>query len=157
PMNGRSRIHRAALLALLGVPACGAPDATAVLDEGLAAGASGQPHVFRMRDPRPASGTLSSTLMTLHRGAVLPTNTTWPIWWGTEWSSSAFAGDKITGMDLFFRGMGGSNYAGTSTEYYGSNGAYVTRGSTFGGNLFDASAAPANAISVTTAVNEVCK
>src|SRR5689334_13641861 len=94
--------------------------------------------------------------MTLHGGQVLTSSTTYAIWWGPEWSSASFAGDKISGIDAFFQGFGGSNYAGTSTEYYGSDGAYVTRASTFGGNLFDTSPAPTKAISVSRAVAEAC-
>jgi hypothetical protein len=38
------------------------------------------------------------------------------------WTSASFAGDKVTGLDTFFQGFGGSGYANDSTEYSGSNG-----------------------------------
>jgi hypothetical protein len=94
--------------------------------------------------------------MTFHGGTVLTANKTQAIFWGSEWTSAAFAGDKISGLDSFFSGFGGSNYAATSTEYTGANGQ-VTTSSTYLGHVIDASTAPQRAISVSTAVAEACK
>jgi hypothetical protein len=94
--------------------------------------------------------------MLFHGGTVLTTNKTQAIFWGSEWSDAAFAGDKITGLDSFFEGFGGSHYAGTSTEYAGINGQ-VTTSSTYLGHVFDLSTAPKRSISVSTAVAEACK
>src|SRR6266700_5680612 len=60
-----------------------------------------------------------SPVMTNHGGPVLISTVTQAIFWGTSWAEGD---DKITGLDQFFSGVGGSNYAGTSTEYIGSNG-----------------------------------
>jgi hypothetical protein len=98
----------------------------------------------------------SNPLMTWHNGTVLTTNTTHAIFWGTQWGSASFAGDKIAGMDDFFAGFGGSNYAGTSTEYNDSSGQ-VTKTSTYTGHDLDLTAAPTKALSVSGAVAEVCK
>jgi hypothetical protein len=97
-----------------------------------------------------------SPLMTSHNGAVLTSNSTYAIFWGSQWESDSFAGDKITGMDSFFTGFGGSQYALASTEYVGSNGQ-VTSASTYGGHQLDLSAAPSKAPSVSAAVAEVCR
>src|SRR5690242_5793686 len=51
--------------------------------------------------------------MTFHNGPVMTSSVTQAIFWG-NWSSP---GDKITGLDSWYGGFGGSNYAGTSTEY----------------------------------------
>ena len=97
-------------------------------------------------------GGASSALMTFHGGTVLVTNKTEAIFWG-DWSSP---GDKVTGLDSFFAGFGGSHYAGDSTEYTGTNGR-VTASSTYLGHVFDASAAPRRALTTSTAVAEACK
>jgi hypothetical protein len=58
--------------------------------------------------------------MTYHGGKILPTAVTQNIFWGTSWAG--YTGDKITGLDAWFTGFNGSNYAKTSDEYTGSNG-----------------------------------
>lgn len=105
---------------------------------------------------RPAGGGGGSVDMTFHGGTVLTANKTEAIFWGSQWTSASFAGDKITGLDSFFGGFGGSNYAATSSEYTGTNGQ-VTTSSTYLGHVIDSSAAPTKALSVTTAVAEACK
>src|SRR5262245_45526324 len=40
-----------------------------------------------------------------------------PIFWGAKWNEPGFAGDKITGIQSFYGGMGGTNYDGTNSEY----------------------------------------
>src|SRR5579859_3825947 len=115
----------------------------------------GPEHVFSPRgDAGPSRGG-SSLLMTFHGGTVLVTNTTHAIFWGSEWASASFAGDKITGMDSFFSGFGGSRFAATSSEYTGTNGQ-VTTNSTYAGHQLDLSAAPSRSIKVSAAVAEVC-
>jgi hypothetical protein len=93
--------------------------------------------------------------MTFHGGTVLTANKTEAIFWGSEWSSTAFAQDQITGLDSFFAGFGGSHYAGASTEYSGTNGQ-VTASSTYLGHVLDLSAAPTRALTVSGAVAEAC-
>src|SRR5207302_4043520 len=72
--------------------------------------------------------------MTFHGGTVLTTTTTQTIFWGTSWATNA--GDKITGMDSWYEGFGGSNYAKTSDEYTGSNGQVLATVS-YGGHFVD--------------------
>ena len=92
----------------------------------------------------------SSPLLAYHNGPVLVTNKTQAIFWGSSWSSNP--GDKITGMDSFFAGFGGSNYAGLSTEYSG-----ITRTSTYLGHTIDGTSPPHKALSTSQAVAEACK
>lgn len=96
----------------------------------------------------------TSVNMTWHGGTILVTNKTQAIFWGTSWTS--YTGDIMTGLDTFFAGFGGSNYAKASTEYTGSNGQ-VTATSSYLGHVIDATAAPSRALSVTSAVAEACK
>src|SRR5437899_10152200 len=103
------------MLALM--PACGAMDASDPLREAATGDNSlhgaAEPHEFAGKDARPSHGG-GTPLMTLHGGNVLGSNTTHAIWWGSQWNTASFAGDKITGMTAFFQGFGGSKYAGTS-------------------------------------------
>jgi hypothetical protein len=143
-----------ALVLALFVPACAADtteEATDSAEEGVT---SAPEHEHLQRDAKPEAGT--STIMAFHGGTVLTSSKTKAIFWGSEWTSASFAGDKITGLDSFFSGWGGSNYAGTCTEYTGSNGQ-VTSGSTYLGHVIDATAAPHHALSTSSAVAEACK
>jgi hypothetical protein len=119
----------------------------------------GPAHVHPQRGfdkARAHGGGGGSADMTFHGGTVLTANKTEAIFWGSQWTSASFAGDKITGLDSFFGGFGGSNYAASSTEYTGTNGQ-VTTSSSYLGHVIDSSAAPSKAPSVSTAVAEACK
>lgn len=156
----------AALALVLLLPAC-AIDATEDPAESAANagdavtgdnGMNGAPEHLQLdktHNAKPGGGG-SSALMTAHGGTVLVTNKTQAIFWGSEWNSAAFAGDKITGLDSFFSGFGGSNYAAASSEYAGTNGQ-VTTSSTYLGHTIDSTAAPSKALSTSTAVAEACK
>lgn len=103
--------------------------------------AMGPVHIDYERGHQKSTGG-SSPLVTWHNGTVLSTTTVYTVFWGTSWPS--YAGDKITGMESFYSGFGGSKYAGTGDEYTGTNGA-VTSTVTVGGNYIDgSSAAPRN-------------
>jgi hypothetical protein len=154
---------RSALLSSLLLAGCGGPLASEAIDSQAQAavgeqGMNGAPeHVHSQRDAHGGgSGGGGSVLMTSHGGAVLTTNKTEAIFWGSRWSSASFAGDKVTGLDSFFSGFGGSNYAGNSTEYSGTNGQ-VTSSSTYMGHVFDATSAPNKALTTASAVAEACK
>jgi hypothetical protein len=79
--------------------------------------------------------------MTYHGGKVLKSAATSTIFWGTSWSNASSAGDKITGLDGWYGGYGGSAYAGTSTEYTDGSGAHVGSSTTYGGHIIDTSPA----------------
>src|SRR5205807_4838381 len=92
--------------------------------------------------------------MTLHGGDILPTTFTQAIFWGTSWPTNA--GDKITEMDLWYQGFGGSNYAGTSDEYTGISGDKVSSTVTYGGYHIDSTKASGGG-STSAILAEVCK
>src|SRR5437879_1684722 len=50
--------------------------------------------------PAKGGGHHSNPLL-FHGGNVLTSNRTHAIWWGPQWSSSSFAGDKVSGMESF--------------------------------------------------------
>jgi hypothetical protein len=85
--------------------------------------------------------TLPLGVMTFHGGAVLVASKTFAIYWGSDWNTPSFAGDKITGLTSFLQGWNGSAYAGALTEYSGQNGQ-ITAASTFLGSVIDPSTAP---------------
>ena len=99
----------------------------------------------------------NSPLLQYRGGTVLQTTNTMAIFWGSQWSSATFDSDKIIGMDHFFSGFSGSRYAHTSTEYADSFNGYITPNSAYIGHVLDLSAAPAKALTTTSAVVEVCK
>jgi hypothetical protein len=98
-------------------------------------------------------GRKRSVNMLFHGGTILVANKTQAIFWGTGWTT--YTGDIISGLNSFFSGFGGSNYANASTEYTGTNGQ-VTSSSTYLGSVIDGTPAPTNALSVTGAVAEAC-
>jgi hypothetical protein len=91
--------------------------------------------------------------MTYHGGKIMPTATTKAIFWGTSWATGA--GDKITGIDSWYTGFGGSNYAATSDEYTGTNGV-VTPVTSYQGHVIDSTASKGGG-STSAILSEVCK
>jgi len=158
------------LIGVTFIAACASPDVSSTssspltptdptLDRGVIVGEIGgaaPQHVFAAKDQLNALARPSRVLMTSHGGTILVANKTKAIFWGSQWNTASFAGDKITGLDSFFGGFGGSGYAGTNTEYTGTNGK-VTTSSTYLGHVIDAAAAPSGAPSVSAAVAEACK
>ncbi|MGZ6142162.1 MAG: hypothetical protein ACXWLM_02430, partial [Myxococcales bacterium] len=63
--------------------------------------------------------------------------------------------DKITGLDSWYSGFGGSNYAATSNEFAGSNGQ-VTSTVSYLGHQIDTSAGPRRAPKTSAILAEVC-
>src|SRR5205807_918073 len=64
----------------------------------------------------------SSPNMSWHGGNIIFTTQTTAIFWGPNWNNTAFKGDKIGGLDAFYRGIGYSTYARTSDEYTDASG-----------------------------------
>ena len=107
------------------------------------------------RDFRPARAarTGGNPNMTYHGGPIMTTVVSTAIWWGRSWGT--YSGDKMTGIDLWYSGHSGSNYAKTVGEYTGTNGS-VGSTLTHQGHLVDTSTASGgNRTSVILA--EVCK
>jgi hypothetical protein len=109
-----------------------------------------EPHVFLRRGF--AGKPVRSVNLTYHGGPVLTASKAEAVFWGSPWGTTSFAGDKITGLDNFFSHFGGSNFAGTNTEYSG-----ITKSMAYLGHVFDASAPPTKALTVSQAVAEACK
>jgi hypothetical protein len=64
----------------------------------------------------------ASQAVTFHGGRVLNHVSVRTLFAGPKWATAAFAADKLTGLDSFFKGYSGSSYAGSVDEYIGSNG-----------------------------------
>jgi hypothetical protein len=113
------------------------------------------PHTFPARGAKPG-GAGASPLLVYHGGAVRqPTTATHVIFWGTSWPG--YTGDKISGIDAFYGGVGGTSYAGTNTEYTDSTGTHVSSTVTYAGHAIDSSRAPTRAPSTGTVAAEVGK
>jgi hypothetical protein len=92
------------------------------------------------------------TNMTFHGGTIMPTSTTYAIFWlptGTHYEPPS--GNPATDaandtryenlLIRYFNDVGGSDLYATTTQYTGSNGA-ITNNSTFGGSFVDTTAYP---------------
>ena len=99
----------------------------------------------------------NSADMTYHNGPILQNTVVEPIFWGTSWPS--YTGDKISGMDLWYSGIAGTQYARTTDEYTQTGGAHVTTqiAYTKGSYIIDGSSAPSRAPATSTILGEVCK
>ncbi|HZW73474.1 MAG TPA: hypothetical protein VFF43_07990 [Caldimonas sp.] len=97
----------------------------------------------------------SNPLMTYHGGKIMKTAVTQAIFWGPSWNNASFAADKMTGIDQFYAGHSGSNYAKASDEYTGSNGQVTSTTTTMTHLVDPSTAAGGNSTSVILA--EVCK
>lgn len=97
----------------------------------------------------------TSPNMAYHGGKIMPTVVAKAIFWGASWANATYVGDKIAGMDSFYVGHNGSNYAKTVNEYTGTNGT-VGSTLTYQGHVVDTSAATGGA-STSAILNEVCK
>ena len=100
-----------------------------------------------------SGGAGGSPLMNYNGGDIMPTADTYAIWWGKGFS----AGDaKVTGIDSWYSGFGGSRYAATSDEYTGLR-DQVTSATTHHGSLLDTGSSLGHTPR-TSAINaEVCK
>jgi hypothetical protein len=107
----------------------------------------------RVNQDAKASRPRNNPDMTYHGGKIMTTAVTQAIFWGTSWRS--YSGDKITGIDSWYMGFTGSNYAATSDEYTGTNGQ-VTSTTIFESHIIDTSAATGGG-STSAILAEVCK
>jgi hypothetical protein len=90
-----------------------------------------------------------------HGGPVMSSATSVrPIYWGTGWSSP---GDKITGLDTFYSGVGGTAYAHTNVEYTDSTGHVDTTHISRLSDIVDLAATPSGAPSTLAVLNEVAR
>jgi hypothetical protein len=92
--------------------------------------------------------------MVYHGGKILPTVTSKAIWWGTSWPT--YAGDKITGIDSWYLGHNGSDYAATVDEYTGTNGQVGSTGLVHQGHVIDPTRSKSGG-NTSAILAEVCK
>jgi len=111
--------------------------------------ARGFEHASRARE----ANSRTNPDMTYHGGPILPDVFTKSIFWGKSWGT--YKGDKITGMDSWYGGFGGSDYAKTSDEYTAYNGQ-VGPNTTYEGHVIDTSTSTSGN-STSTILTEVCK
>jgi len=91
--------------------------------------------------------------MTYHGGKIMTTAVSKAIFWGTTWGTDT--SDKIPGLDAWYTGHSGSNYAKTVDEYTGTNGQ-VGATTSYQGHVIDTSTASGGA-NTATILAEVCK
>jgi hypothetical protein len=85
-------------------------------------------------------GKPGSALLTYHNGGVMTSGATIKaIFWGSSWAT--YSGDKITGIDTLYQGLGDSPYLNTTLEYTQSGGAPVSDAVTYQGSTKDFSSA----------------
>jgi hypothetical protein len=95
-----------------------------------------------------------SPLLLWHSAEIMPTAAVHAIYWGTSWPGDAT--DKVSGLDSFYQGVGGSGYAHSNTEYSGTNGQ-VSSTISYTGHTIDGTAGPTKPPSTTTVLAEVAK
>ena len=105
-------------------------------------------HYARGNGGRPRQ---TSPNLVYHGGPVMtsPSQVT-AIFWGSSWPS--YAGDKISGIDSFYGGVGGSSYASTNTEYTNAAASSVSASVSYTGHSVDNAAAPRGAPSTSANV-----
>jgi hypothetical protein len=109
------------------------------------------------RDAAAAHGGGGSPDLVYHGGAVMTAGMyVEPIFWGPSWSDQNFVGDKITGIQSFYSGLGGSTYEATTTEYTETSGAHVGTTITLGSTHVDLSAAPMSGTKTSPILAEAC-
>lgn len=112
--------------------------------------------IVRPRDWKPAVAPAATAgNMTYHGGKIMPTVTSKAIFWGTSWAT--YTGDVITGLDSWYVGHNGSNYAKTVNEYTGTNGQVGSSGLVHQGHIIDSSTAASTGGNSSTILAEVCK
>src|SRR5215467_10195629 len=144
-------------LALIGLSALVLSGSAAAQDMSTKKPQGGPPPlgIHWAKDVKPAAAHGQSPLMTWHGSPILSDSVVQPIFWGTSWGNINFVGDKITGLNSWYTGFSGSNYAKTSDEYTGTNGQ-VGSSNTLGSDVIDLSPA-GNGATTSTILAEVCR
>jgi hypothetical protein len=99
-------------------------------------------------------GNATRALLLYHNGGVMTTGATIKaIFWG-NWSSP---GDKISGIDTLYGGIGNSPYLRSNTEYTQSGGAHVSAAVGYQNHVIDSSATPSKDPGTSGVLAEVSK
>jgi hypothetical protein len=114
-------------------------------------------HLAKGQASKTGGAAHNSPLMTNHGGSIMTTvQPVQAIFWGTNWNSATFTGDKITGMDSFYSGIGNTGYADTCSEYSDPSRHILSDGITYNGHVIDTT--PATSGQRTSPIlAEVCK
>lgn len=110
---------------------------------------TGAVHVMKPRDASTAATTSSGNLID-HGGLVLPTSTTYVIWWG---DTSLFPGDQMVAINSLLQGFAGSDYLSIANQYMRGG----TAATSFGENLFDPSPPPRASPAGSNIITHVCE
>jgi len=102
-----------------------------------------------------ASTNPNGVVLGYHGGRIMSHAVVKAIFWGPSWANQSYAGDKVTGIDALYRGLGGSNYQKTSDEYSGTNGS-VGSALSYQGHVVDTSKAAGGA-DANVIFAEVCR
>jgi hypothetical protein len=98
------------------------------------------------------------SLLQYHNGPVQSSGTQLrAIYWGANWNNSTFVGDKVSGLDAIYSGIGGTGYARTNWEYTDSTGHVDTTHISQLSDVFDYTATPSGAPSTSQVLAEVAK
>jgi hypothetical protein len=97
----------------------------------------------------------SSPNLIWYGGPIMPTAYVKPIFWGPSWGNASFVGDKQSGLQTFYMGIGGSGYAQTADEYKDATHA-VSDAITYVSSVTDLSQAQSGNRTLPI-LNEVCK
>ncbi|MFL6036849.1 MAG: hypothetical protein ACJ74I_17400, partial [Gaiellaceae bacterium] len=97
------------------------------------------------------------SLLQWYGGPVMHSTNVIPVFWGSQWASSSFKGDKVTGLDTLYSRIGGTAYARTNGEYTDGTGNVNTSSISKGADLTDTSATPSGAPSTSQVLAEVAK
>ncbi len=156
----RSHLTWMAAVALAAI-SCGGggngADAGATASDALVAQGAHEPPMLGIHWARgQGARATASPLMTWHGGAILTDAAVTAVFWGSGWADPTFTADKVSGLDTFYSGVGGSSYAATVDEYTGTNGQVASTGLTHQGHLIDASTASGGG-RTSVILAEVCK
>jgi hypothetical protein len=154
-LNGKSVAAAvAAALCVAGIAAAGSSARVGSVADALDA----QPaHGFvPARNAKPGGGSHYFALQ-WHNGPVMHATTVVPVYWGSSWGNSSFVGDKVSGLDTLYSGIGGTAYARTNGEYSDGSGSVNTTSIGKSANKTDTSATPSGAPSTTQVLQEVSK
>jgi hypothetical protein len=107
------------------------------------------------KDAKPGQARRTSNPnMTYHNGPIMNNVYTQAIFWGTSWPT--YSGDEITGMDSWYNGINGTQYARTVDEFTSTTASNGAGTLTYGGHIVDSSAASGGQ-NTSNILAEVCR
>jgi hypothetical protein len=100
------------------------------------------------------ASTATSNDLLYHGGPILVTPTVKAVFWGSTWGTSP--GDKIVGLNAWYKGIAKTRYEATVDEYTDSSGHRVSSALNYSGYRVDKSSAPKSP-STSQVLAEVCR